>query len=122
MRSLKILKVLKFKSNSLCVPKKSNTCVNYMENSLLTNTNFSTRDFSLKTRFNLWKNSLIANPQIMGGEVVFPNTRLTVRHVGEMIERGELPVIIREDYPYLSDEDIQFAHLYVKENCRVDRS
>ena len=121
MRSLTILKVLKFKSNSLCVPTKSNTCVNYMENSLLTNTNFSTRDFSLKTRFNLWKSSLIANPQIMGGEVVFPNTRLTVCHVGGMVERGELPAIIREDYPYLSDEDIQFAHLYVKENCRVER-
>jgi hypothetical protein len=93
-----------------------------MNHSLLTNIDVSTRDFSLETRFNRWKSSLIANPKIMGGEVVFPNTRLTVCHVGGMVERGELPAIIREDYPYLTDEDIQFAHLFVKENCRVERS
>ena len=123
MRSLKILNVLEFKqSDCFSLHKKtSNACVKYMNHSFLTHTHFSTKDFSLKTRFNRWKSSLIANPKIMGGEVVFPDTRLTVRHVGGMVERGELPAIIREDYPYLTDEDIQFAHLYVKENCRVER-
>ena len=50
----------------------------------------------------------------MGGETVFPGSRLTVRHIGAMLERGESPEIIREDYPYLSEEDLKFAHLYVK--------
>lgn len=73
--------------------------------------------------FNVWKNRLIADPNIMGGEVVFPDSRLTVRHVGAMLERGESPEIIREDYPYLTEEDIKFARLYLKtyssSSCRV---
>ncbi len=68
----------------------------------------------LITRFNRWKNSLVTNPAIMGGETVFPNSRLTVRHIGTMLERGELKEVIQEDYPYLSDEDIEFALLYVR--------
>ncbi|MDJ0795321.1 MAG: DUF433 domain-containing protein [Calothrix sp. MO_167.B12] len=48
------------------------------------------------------------------GEAVFPNSRLTVRHIGAMLERGESPSVIREDYPYLTEEDIQFSRLYVK--------
>jgi len=68
----------------------------------------------LISRFNQWKDSLVANPAIMGGETVFPNSRLTVRHVGTMLERGELKEVIREDYPYLSEEDLEFALLYVR--------
>lgn len=65
------------------------------------------------SRFNQWKDTLVANPAIMGGETVFPNSRLTVRHVGTMLKRGESKEVIREDYPYLSEEDMEFALLYV---------
>jgi uncharacterized protein (DUF433 family) len=68
----------------------------------------------LITRFKQWKDTLVVNPAIMGGETVFPNTRLTVRHIGNMLERGESKEVIQEDYPYLSDEDIEFALLYVR--------
>lgn len=68
----------------------------------------------LITRFTLWKKRLVSEPNIMGGETVFPGSRLTVRHIGAMLERGESPEIICEDYPYLSEEDLKFAHLYVK--------
>jgi uncharacterized protein (DUF433 family) len=68
----------------------------------------------LIARFNRWKNSLGINPAIMGGETVFPGSRLTVRHIGMMLERGELKEVIQEDYPYLSDEDLEFALLYVR--------
>lgn len=64
--------------------------------------------------FETWKKSLVSDPAIMGGETVFPGSRLTVRHVGGMLERGELSSIILEDYPYLSQEDIEFAPIYVK--------
>jgi uncharacterized protein (DUF433 family) len=72
-------------------------------------------------RFNAWKQHLVASPDIMGGETVFPGTRLTVRHVGAMLERGESPDVIREDYPYLSSEDIEFASLYVRAYPSVGR-
>lgn len=72
-------------------------------------------------RFETWKNGLVSDPDIMGGETVFPGSRLTVRHVGGMLERGELPSIILEDYPYLSQEDIKFAPIYVKAYPNVGR-
>ena len=72
-------------------------------------------------KFNTWKKHLVKNPNIMGGEAVFPNSRLTVRHIGSMLERGELPSIILEDYPYLTQEDIQFSRLYVKAYPSIGR-
>jgi uncharacterized protein (DUF433 family) len=72
-------------------------------------------------RFEEWKKNLVSNPNIMGGETVFPDSRLTVRHIGEMLFRGELPGIVREDYPYLSEEDIEFAPLYIKAYPNVGR-
>ena len=68
----------------------------------------------LINRFNQWKESLVTNPAIMGGEAVFPDSRLTVRHIGTMLERGESKEVIREDYHYLSEEDIEFALLYIR--------
>ncbi len=65
-------------------------------------------------RFEIWEKYLVSDLDIMSGETVFPGSRLTVRHVGGMLERGELPSIILEDYPYLSQEDIKFAPIYVK--------
>jgi uncharacterized protein (DUF433 family) len=67
----------------------------------------------LVSHFNMWKDNLVSNPDIMGGEIVFPNTRLTVRHIGTMFDRGESIEVIREDYPYLSEEDIEFSRIHV---------
>lgn len=72
-------------------------------------------------RFNAWKQNLVVTPEIMAGEAVFPGTRLTVRHIGAMLERGESPDVIQEDYPYLSSEDIEFAFLYVRAYPSVGR-
>ncbi|WP_315788282.1 DUF433 domain-containing protein [Fischerella sp. JS2] len=72
-------------------------------------------------RFQAWKENLVSDPNIMGGETVFPNSRLTVRHIGSMLDRGESLDIIREDYPYLTEEDIKFAQVYVKAYPSVGR-
>jgi uncharacterized protein (DUF433 family) len=50
--------------------------------------------------YNTWRQRLVQDPSIMGGEVVFPGTRLTVHHVGAMLERGADVAEIVEDYPY----------------------
>lgn len=75
----------------------------------------------LITRFETWKKKLVSDQNIMGGETVFPGSRLTVRHIGAMIEQGEEPSIILEDYPYLSEEDIEFAHMFVKAYPNIGR-
>jgi uncharacterized protein (DUF433 family) len=72
-------------------------------------------------RFERWKGKLTTDPDIMGGEPVFPGTRLTVRRVGGMLERGEDPSAILEDYPHLTGEDLELARLYVRAYPRVGR-
>ncbi|MEZ4863137.1 MAG: DUF433 domain-containing protein [Caldilineaceae bacterium] len=66
------------------------------------------------SRFLKWKASLSAHPDMMGGAVTFPNSRLTVRHVGGMVEQGVDAQEILEDYPYLDSSDLEFAHLFVR--------
>ncbi|MCB0090020.1 MAG: DUF433 domain-containing protein [Caldilineaceae bacterium] len=61
-----------------------------------------------------WIEGLGADPDVMGGAETFPNSRLTVRHVGEILERGVDVQEILEDYPYLSGSDLEFARLFVR--------
>jgi uncharacterized protein (DUF433 family) len=72
-------------------------------------------------RFDAWKNTLVSNPKIMAGELVFPRSRLTVRHIGELLEQGESPSVVLEDYPELSPQDLEFSQLFVKAYPRVGR-
>lgn len=65
-------------------------------------------------RFEAWKAKLVNNPNILGGETVFPNSRLSVQRIGGSLERGETLEVLREDYPYLTDEDFAFARIFVK--------
>ena len=65
-------------------------------------------------RFEAWKTHLVSNPQILGGEITFPDSRLSIRRIGGSLERGESLEILRQDYPYLTDEDFTFAQMYVK--------
>jgi len=73
------------------------------------------------TRFRKWQQKLVENPDVMGGEAVFPKSRLTVRHVGEMLERGESAEVVLRDYPYLTSEDLEMSRMYLKTHPRVGR-
>jgi len=74
-------------------------------------------------RFEAWKSKIVTDPDIMGGEPVFPKRRLTVRHIGAMMlrERPDTLQEIREDYPYLKREDIEFAKLFTVAYPKVGR-
>ncbi|HKY38899.1 MAG TPA: DUF433 domain-containing protein [Polyangiaceae bacterium] len=72
-------------------------------------------------RFSRWKERLITDRSILTGEPVFPKSRLAVRHIGTMLERGASQVEVKEDYPYLTDEDLEFAPLFVRAYPRVGR-
>jgi uncharacterized protein (DUF433 family) len=58
---------------------------------------------------------------ILGGEAVFKDTRLSVLHVGKMVENGELVENIIEDYPYLTSRDVEFAVIYSRAHPPVGR-
>lgn len=70
--------------------------------------------------FERWKLKLVNNPDVLGSEAVFPKSRLAVRHVGALVEKGHSDEV-REDYPYLTDEDILFAHVYARAYPKLGR-
>lgn len=72
-------------------------------------------------RFEAWKAKLVIDDDILGGEPVFPKSRLAVRHVGGMLLKGAPASEVREDYPYLDDQDLAFAKLFTKAYPRVGR-
>lgn len=49
---------------------------------------------------------------VLGGAAVFKGSRLPVSHVAKMIGNGESRENILEDYPYLSESDLDFATVY----------
>ena len=51
---------------------------------------------------------------VLAGEPIFRNSRLPVRHIGEMAEQGESVANILEDYPSLTPEDVEFARFYFR--------
>jgi uncharacterized protein (DUF433 family) len=69
---------------------------------------------TLIDQFESWKAKLVSNPNILGGETVFPDSRLSVQRIGGSLERGETLEVLQEDYAYLTDEDFAFARIYVK--------
>jgi uncharacterized protein (DUF433 family) len=72
--------------------------------------------------FYRWRDArVVSDPEILAGEPVFRGSRLSVRRIGHAIERGEKLGTIREDYPYLTAEDLEFAPRYARAYPRVGR-
>ena len=63
----------------------------------------------------------MTNEGVLGGEPTFPQSRLAVRHVGGMLLKGASKDELLDDYPYLTDVDIEFAPLYTRAYPRVGR-
>ena len=76
---------------------------------------------SLIEQFNHWKSELVTDVNIKGGERVFPQSRLSVRRIGTLLNKGEKPENILEDYPFLSAEDLKFAQLFVNAYPQLGR-
>lgn len=72
-------------------------------------------------RFEAWKEKLVQDDTILGGEPVFPKSRLAVRQVGGMLLRGASSLEVKEDYPFLRDEDLELAKLFTVAYPRVGR-
>jgi uncharacterized protein (DUF433 family) len=59
------------------------------------------------------KRRIVSKPEVLGGEPVFEGTRVSVRHVGELAKKGVSLSMLREDFPRLSEADIEFARIFV---------
>jgi uncharacterized protein (DUF433 family) len=73
------------------------------------------------TRFEAWKEKLVTDDKILGGEPVFPKSRLAVRNVGALLLKGAPREELREDYPYLNEQDLEFAKIYTLAYPRMGR-
>lgn len=58
---------------------------------------------------------------ILGGDAVFKDTRLSVTHIGKAFDRGESISNLLEDYNYLSESDIHFARSYYRAHPATGR-
>jgi hypothetical protein len=79
---------------------------------------------NLVARFRRWSAKLVRDENVKGGEPTFPKSRLTIRQVGSMLLRPDTEDArreLREDYPFLTDEDLEFAPIFVKAYPRVGR-
>jgi uncharacterized protein (DUF433 family) len=72
-------------------------------------------------RFSAWKAKIVEDPNILGGEPVFPKSRTAVRHVGGVLLRGVSKEEVHEDFPHLTNEDLEFATLYVRAYPKTGR-
>lgn len=72
-------------------------------------------------RFEAWKGKLVQDDAILGGEPVFPKSRLAVRQIGGMLLKGASLDEVKEDYPFLKDEDLELAKLFTVAYPRVGR-
>ena len=73
------------------------------------------------SRFEAWKmKRVVTDDKILGGEPVFAKSRLAVRHIGGLLLKGH-EAEVREDYPYLTDEDFEFAPVFTRAYPRQGR-
>jgi uncharacterized protein (DUF433 family) len=73
-------------------------------------------------RFDAWKRKrVVTDANVLGGEPTFSESRLAIRHVGGMLLRGTSEEEVREDYPYLKDEDLAFATIFTRAYPRMGR-
>lgn len=61
------------------------------------------------------------DPMVMGGEPVIRGTRVPVRTIAALIEDGESPEVMREDYPHVPEEAHAVAVLWAHANPRRGR-
>lgn len=52
--------------------------------------------------------TLESDPEIMGGAICYKNTRVPIYHIAAQIKKTSVETI-KQDYPFLSDEEIMFA-------------
>jgi uncharacterized protein (DUF433 family) len=70
--------------------------------------------------FEEWQTSrVVRDLEILAGEPIFRDSRLSVRHIGLRAGRDSHAEIL-EDYPYLDDDDVMFAAVYAKKNHHAD--
>ncbi len=77
-------------------------------------TTIARRELAQRIRiFRRGRRRVVSDPDIGGGEPIFAGTRIAIRHIGLLAQKGVPLAEILEDHPALTEEDVAFACLYV---------
>lgn len=60
------------------------------------------------------KRRVVSGPDTLGGEPIFEGTRISVRHVGQLVKKGVPETELLEDFPALRRGDLKFARMFVE--------
>ena len=75
---------------------------------------------SADTRHNQFKERIIRDSQICGGEPVFKGTRVTLRTVLASLAAGDSADDVLADFPTLKPEDVQAAIAFAAASAEED--
>jgi uncharacterized protein (DUF433 family) len=87
---------------------------------------FGCKAFRQKVARNLsvfrWgRRRVVSNPDVIGGELVFRGTRISLQHVASLFRKGVSENEIAEDFPALSSRDLAYARLFSRLSQRPGR-
>ena len=68
-----------------------------------------------------WNDRIVVDPKILVGKPVIRGTRLAVEFLMELMAEGWTRAQIFENYPQLSDDDIQAVLRYAAESLKRER-
>jgi uncharacterized protein (DUF433 family) len=63
---------------------------------------------------------IVRSPEVVGGEAVFKDTRVTLRTVLASLAEGATTDQILEDFPTLSEEDVRAAIAFAAASAQED--
>jgi len=76
---------------------------------------------TLVRRYRRGRDSVERRADIMGGEAIFRGTRIPVQHIVDLIHRGVSVEELREDYPALSEDALEYARVRAAAGRRPGR-
>ena len=59
-----------------------------------------------------WTTTLLTDPNILGGSIVYPGTRTTVDLIVKLLQKGTPRHEIVTSYPNLTDADVEFTKIF----------
>lgn len=62
-----------------------------------------------------WRSKLTRDPYVMGGNLTYPGTRVTVSNIMSLIKSGISLAELEADYPGLTRRDLEFTNLMCEE-------
>ena len=72
------------------------------------------RSMEREEAYTEWTTTLLADPNVLGGSIVYPGTRTTVDLIVKLLQKGTPRHEIVTSYPNLTDADVEFTKIFAE--------